>query len=177
MQHTGMPQNDRDYWHTLLDVTNDVVTKRDLASLRAAIAPNVRRVVPHDHTNLYLIDDKRQLQSFVIDPTALPWPEDLADSIRLDVEPYKSWLSRTTAIDVDTANRTGWEVLHAHVEASGVKWICTAPLMAPHRLVGVLSLGRLTPTPFTQDELQRVTQVASQIAIALENAMAFEEIA
>jgi formate hydrogenlyase transcriptional activator len=177
MLHTAMPQDERDYWHTLLDVTDAVVTKRDLAGLRAAIAPNVRRIVPHDHTNLFLIDDKRRLQSFVIDPTALPWPEPLVGSVHLDAEPYKSWVSRTTDIDVTTVDQTGWEALHAHVEASGVKRICNAPLMAPHRLVGLLSLGRLTPTPFTPDELERVTQVAAQIAIALENAMAFEEIA
>jgi formate hydrogenlyase transcriptional activator len=166
-----------DHWRTLLDVTNAVVTKRNLAGLRAAIAPNVRRIVPHDHTNLYLIDDKLRLQSFVIDPTALPWPEHLAESIHLDAEPYKSWLSCTTDIDVANVDRTGWEALHAHVEASGVKRICNAPLLAPHGLVGLLSLGRLTPVPFTPDELERVTQVAAQIAIALENAMAFEEIA
>jgi GAF domain-containing protein len=159
-----MPQDERDYWHTLLDVTNAVVTKRDLAGLRAAIAPNVRRIVSHDHTNLFLIDDKRRLQSFVIDPTALPWPKPVVDSVHLDAEPYKSWVSRTTEIDVTTVDRTGWEALHTLVEASGVKRICNAPLMAPHRLVGVLSLGRLTPTPFTPDELERVTQVAAQIA-------------
>ena len=60
-----------DYWRTLLDVTNAVVTKRDLGELRAAIAPNVRRIVPHDHTNLFVIDTQPRLQSFVIDPTAL----------------------------------------------------------------------------------------------------------
>jgi len=173
-----MEETERDQWQTLLDVTNAVVTKRDLAALRAAIAPNVRRIVPHDHTNLYLIDDKRRVQSFVIDPTALPWPEHLAESVHLEAEPYGSWLSRTTDIDVATVDPAGWEALHAHIEASRVKRICNAPLVAPHRgLVGVLSLGRLTPTPFTQDELERITRVASQIAIALENAMAFEEIA
>ena len=79
---------DSDHWRTLLDVTNAVVTKRDLGELRAAIAPNVRRIVPHDHTNLYVIDDRRRLQSFVIDPQALPWPEHLSESIHLDAEPY-----------------------------------------------------------------------------------------
>ncbi|HEY2151357.1 MAG TPA: sigma 54-interacting transcriptional regulator [Vicinamibacterales bacterium] len=172
-----MQDNERDQWQTLLEVTTAVVTKRDLGALRTAIAPNVRRIVPHDHTNLYLIDDKLRMQSFVIDPTALPWPEHLAESIHLEAEPYTSWLSRATDIDVTTADRAGWDALYAHVEASGVKRICNAPLLAPHRLVGLLSLGRLTPTPFTQDELERVTRVAAQIAIALENAMAFEEIA
>ena len=56
-------------------MTNAVVTQRDVAALRAAIVPNVRRIVPHDHTNLYLIDERRRLGPFVIDPTALAWPE------------------------------------------------------------------------------------------------------
>jgi formate hydrogenlyase transcriptional activator len=168
---------DADSWRTLLDVTNAVVTKRDLAHLRAAIAPNVRRIVAHDHTNLYVIDSQRRLQSFVIDPTALAWPADLSSSIHLDAEPYKSWLSRVVDVDVDTADPTGWEAMYAHIKASGVRRICNAPLLAPHGLVGVLSLGRLKPSPFTPDELGRVSQVAAQIAIALENATAFDEIA
>jgi len=168
---------DADYWRTLLDVTNAVVTKRDLGVLRAAIAPNVRRIVPHDHTNLYVIDKQRRLQSFVIDPTALAWPAPLSQSINLDEEPYKSWLSLVVDIDVDNADPAGWQAVYEHVKASGVRRICNAPLLAPHGLVGVLSLGRLTPEPFTPDELERVSQVAAQIAIALENATAFDEIA
>jgi GAF domain-containing protein len=139
---------ERDYWRTLIEVTNAVVTKRDLAELRTAIAPNVRRVVPHDHTNLYLFDEQGHLGPFVIDPSALPWPEQLATQIHPEAEPYKSWLApldRTVDIDVEHADPTGWEALHAHVTASGVKRICNAPLSAPHRVVGLISLGRLTP--------------------------------
>jgi formate hydrogenlyase transcriptional activator len=172
-----MNETERQQWRTLLDVTTAVVTKRDLAELRGAIAPNVRRLVPHDHTNLYLIDDHARLQSFVLDPTAPAWPAHLSSTIHLDAEPYKSWVSRTTDVDVPQADPTGWEALHAHVTASGVKRICNAPLSAPHCVVGVLSLGRLTATPFSPEELALVTQVATQIAIALENALAFEEIA
>ena len=127
-------QAERDHWRTLLEVTNAVVTQRDVAALRAAIAPNVRRIVPHDHTNLYLIDEQRRLGPFVIDPTALAWPDELAAQIRLDAEPYKSWLApfdRAVDVDVTHADPTGWEALHAHVEASGVKRICNAPLATP----------------------------------------------
>ena len=171
---------ERDYWRTLIEVTNAVVTKRDLAALRAAIVPNVRRLVPHDHTNLFLLDNQARLGPFVIDPTAPPWPEELATSIHLDTEPFKSLvapLDRTVDVDVDSADPRGWEAMHRHLKATGVKRICNAPLSAPHRVLGVLSLGRVTSVPFTKDELDRVTQVAAQIAIALENATAFDEIA
>jgi formate hydrogenlyase transcriptional activator len=79
-------------------------------------------------------------------------------------------------VDVTHADPTGWEALHAHVVASGVKRICNAPLATPHRVLGILSLGRLTPTPFTSEELSQVEQVAEQIGLALENALAFGEI-
>jgi formate hydrogenlyase transcriptional activator len=173
-------QAERDHWRTLLEVTNAVVSERDVAALRAAIVPNVRRIVPHDHTNLYLIDERRQLKNFVIDPTALPWPDGLKDQIRLDADPYKSWLSpldRAVDVDVALADPAGWEALHAHVVKSGVQRVCNAPLVTSHRVLGVLSLGRLTPVPFTTDELGWVGQIAEQIALALENALAFDEIA
>jgi formate hydrogenlyase transcriptional activator len=171
---------EQERWRTLFEVTNAVVTQRDVAALREIVALNVRRIIPHDHMNLYLVDEQRRLGPFVIDPTALAWPEHLATLIRLDAEPYKSWLApldRTVDVDVEHADPTGWEALYAHVKASGVKRICNAPLSTPHRVIGVLSLGRLTPAPFTKDELDRVNQVAAQIAIALENATAFDEIA
>ena len=174
------PVQTPDHWRTLLEVTNAVGTKRDVAALRAAIAPNVRRIVPHDHANLYLIDEHGRLGPFVIDPAALPWPDDLPTQIRLDAEPYKSWLTpfdRAVDVDVTQADPAGWEALKAHVEASGVKRICNAPLKTPHGVLGFISLGRLTPTPFTSDELGWVMQIAGQIALALENALAFSEIA
>ena len=173
-------QAERDHWRTLLEMTNAVVTQRDVAALRADIVPNVRRIVLHDHTNLYLIDEQRRLGPFVVDPEALAWPDDLAAHIRPDTEPYTSWLApfdRAVDVDVTHADPTGWEALHAHVVRSGVKRICNAPLATPHRVLGILSLGRLTPTPFTSEELDRVEQVAKQIGLALENALAFGEIA
>jgi formate hydrogenlyase transcriptional activator len=173
-------QAERDHWRTLLEVTNAIVTQRDVAALRAAIAPNVRRIVPHDHTNLYLVDEQRHLGPFVIDPTALPWPDGVAAQIRLDAEPYTTWLApfeRAVDVDVALADPTGWEALHAHVLRSGVRRICNAPLASPHRVLGILSLGRLTPAPFTADELGWVEQLAEQLALAIENAQAFSEIA
>src|SRR5581483_1160674 len=117
---------ERDYWRTLIEVTNAVVTKRDVAGLRAAIAPNVQRLVPHDHTNLYLFDEKNRLESFVLDPSASPWPDAVVASIHTDAEPFTSRVApvdRTVDIDVEHADPAGWELLHAHVLSAGVRRI------------------------------------------------------
>ena len=172
-------QAERDHWRTLLEMTNAVVTQRDVAALRAAIVPNVRRIVLHDHTNLYLIDEQRRLGPFVIDPDALAWPDDLAAHIRPDTEPSHrgslpsiapwTWTSRTRT-------RRDGRRCTAHVVRSGVKRICNAPLATPHRVLGILSLGRFDTDAFHSEELDRVEQVAKRIGLALENALAFSEI-
>jgi len=118
-------QAEHDHWRTLLEVTNAVVTQRDVATLRAAIAPNVRRIVGHDHTNLFLVDEAHQLGPFVLDPTALPWPEGLAAEIRLDAEPYRSWLAplnHPVDVDVTRADSTGWRRA-AGGTAAGSSWM------------------------------------------------------
>ena len=53
--HERELQAERDHWRTLLEVTKAVVTQRDIGALLAAVVPNVRRIVPHDHANLYLV--------------------------------------------------------------------------------------------------------------------------
>lgn len=175
------PQDARDgHWRTLLDLAGAVVPQRDVAALRAAIVANVGRVVPHDHINVGLIDERGRLGVFVIDPAALPWPDDLAAQVATDAEPFRSWLvrrDRAVDVDVEHADPIGWEPLRFHVLRSGVKRFCIAPLATPRRVMGILSLGRLTATPFTTDELEQVAQAAGLIALALENALAFEEIA
>lgn len=47
---------DRDRWRILIEVNNAVVGNLDLSELLAAITPNLRRIVPHDATNLALLD-------------------------------------------------------------------------------------------------------------------------
>ena len=99
-----------DHWRTLLDVTNAVVTKRDLGELRAAIAPERpphRPARPHEPVSRRRTARACSRSSSI--RQRWPWPEHLSESIHLDAEPYKSWLSRVVDIDVDNADPTGWE--------------------------------------------------------------------
>jgi formate hydrogenlyase transcriptional activator len=58
----------------------------------------------------------------------------------------------------------------------GAKSICLVPLVNRGRAIGILSAVRTTEKPFASDELAFLSQVASPIAIAIENALAYEEI-
>jgi formate hydrogenlyase transcriptional activator len=60
--------------------------------------------------------------------------------------------------------------------AEGLKAVCTIPLVIRGRVVGILSILRTTKTPFSPTNVDFLTRASGQIAIAIENALAYHEI-
>src|SRR5436309_3330319 len=58
----------------------------------------------------------------------------------------------------------------------GVKSLCSIPLLAHDRVLGALNVGRLREDAFVQDDIDLLSQVAQQVAIAVENALAYRKI-
>src|SRR5260370_33092244 len=59
---------------------------------------------------------------------------------------------------------------------AGFKSGCMLPIPGRQRVLGTLGLGRRADNPYSQDELNFLMQVSIQIAIAVEIALAYEEI-
>jgi formate hydrogenlyase transcriptional activator len=58
----------------------------------------------------------------------------------------------------------------------GLRSSCSIPLAGANGVAGVLDLARKNGEPFTADEVDLLVQVARQIAIATENALAYREL-
>jgi formate hydrogenlyase transcriptional activator len=173
-------QVERDQLRALLELSNAVAPARDLASLLTAIAPHLQRVVSHDAASIYLLEDGGQrLGLYAISAIVVGWTDDLASMIRPDMEPVAGWLAerRPINIDVEAFDWKGREAIGSNVKANGVKQLGFIPLATRRRLLGFLVLDRRTSRPFSDEELERSSQAAAQIALALENALAFGEIA
>jgi formate hydrogenlyase transcriptional activator len=173
-------QAEREHLRNLLELSNAVVPARDPASLLTVIAPYLQRVVSHDAASLYFLADAgRRLGIYAISPIVIGWTDALAAMIHPDTEPLATWLAERRAVDIDveTFDWKGREAIRSNVEANGVKHLGFIPLATPRGLLGFLVLDRRTSRPFTEQELDRSSQAAAQIALALENALAFDEIA
>jgi formate hydrogenlyase transcriptional activator len=59
----------------------------------------------------------------------------------------------------------------------GVRSFCTVPLLSHDRLLGSLNAGRFADAAFTTEEVELLQQVAQQVAIAVENSVAYRKIA
>jgi formate hydrogenlyase transcriptional activator len=60
--------------------------------------------------------------------------------------------------------------------AEGVKAACSIPLVNRGRVLGILSILRTTETLFTPEDVDFLSAASGQIAIAIENALAYREI-
>jgi formate hydrogenlyase transcriptional activator len=78
-------------------------------------------------------------------------------------------------IDKLTAADIAPEILDKIV-GDGVKRLCRIPLVNRGRAFGILTLARTTETAFTPENVEFLTQAGGQIAIAIENALAYHEI-
>ncbi len=67
-------------------------------------------------------------------------------------------------------------ILYETAIAEGIKSFCFIPVVNRGRPLGILGIGRTTEGSFSPDDVDFLSQVARQIGIAIENALAYKEI-
>jgi formate hydrogenlyase transcriptional activator len=171
-------QSKNDRLQLLLDVTNQVVSNLELRDLLRAISQDVRRVMQCDYAGLSLPDaEKKQLRLYAVD-----FPESkgfLQEDLVYSIEGSPSGTAFRTMKPLTLQSPfTGW--LHFPIVQIAVredlKSFCFLPLISRNRALGTLVLARLRDDAFSQADVEFLSQVANQIALAVENALAFREI-
>ena len=163
----------------LLDVNNAVISKLDLRELFAAITACLHGVMQFGYISLALYDrPSNQLRIHALD---FPQGRGLMhEDILVPLETAPSGMAFTSQKPVllrsiDT-ERFPSEIAHLLI-AEGIKSTCSIPLTSHGQALGTLSVGSLREAAFSEDDAQVLTQVTNQIAIAVENALAYREIA
>ena len=154
----------------LLEITNQVVSKLELSDLLREISAIIRRVMDCNVVGVRLPDpDTGELTMRGLDSQSEP-PRDLHTSLVMR--------------NVQTVFRTRKSVLFGTQEiatepsiaGAGTKSLCMLPLISHERVLGVLGLGSVKENAFSDDDLSFLNQVANQIGLAVENALAYGEI-
>ena len=172
-------QREKERLELLLDLTNTLVANLELRDLLRALSASVRRVMRCDAVGVFL-------------------PEAAGHQLRLyalDYPDSKGFSQEETLVPLDgslagQAFRTGKPVVldrpdpaqvspeeYRMITGEGLQSSCLLPLISRQRCLGVLGLGRQPEQAFRQEEVAFLTQVASQVAIAVENALAYGQIA
>jgi len=176
-QHQLAEQRDR--LQVLLDINNVLVTSRELSDLFRGIVSALTRVIHHDYTSLALLDQStNRLRIHALD-------FDGSDSLFAGKEVTVSLEESPAGRCMRAAKPTifhGAELdqfpaeLVRVLREKGLTSVCCVPLISKGRAYGTLNLASRRLDAFTDGDAELLDRVAAQIAIAVENALAFKEI-
>ncbi len=171
-------KEERDRTLLLLEVTNALVRNLELEELFRAISPSLRRIMRLDYAALILADGDDNLRLYAIDfPEGsglvhpdLPFPREGSLAGRAFSTGKPLLVSRQDVTQYPA-------VVTRMLFSEGLKSICCLPLLNRGRTVGVLTIASRRENAFSIDETDLLRQVANPVAIAVDNALAFREIA
>ncbi len=159
----------------LLELTNHVVSNLEFRDLLRAVVASTRRVMGCDGAGITLPDsDNTHLRIYALDfplkdgsvqeESLVPIDEDVSGAV---FRSGKLWCG-----SVREARRLGMKD-SAQAE---VGTVCILPLASRGRVLGIFGVVKYQDNAFNSDDIEFLTQIANQVAIAVENACAFGEI-
>jgi formate hydrogenlyase transcriptional activator len=156
----------------LLDLTNRIVSTLDLRDLLRVIAANLRRVMQCDGVGIDLPDpEDGRLRIYALD---FPGGNDV---IREGYEPPADPTLTQVFLTGEPLLAGARELADNKVARDiGIKSVCYLPLTSRNRVLGVLGVGSVRENAFSQDDVTFLTQFARQVAIAVDNAVAYGQI-
>jgi formate hydrogenlyase transcriptional activator len=169
---------ERDRLQVLLDINNLLVSTRDTDALFKGIVSSLKPVLRHDYTSLALLEESSGLLK--IHALDLPGSNKLPKSefiASMEDTPAGQCFSTGQVLVVRNRemDRFNMEVMR-WLRREGVESLCCVPLSTHGRTFGTINLASRDAQAFSSNDVELLQQVATQVAIALENALAFKEI-
>jgi formate hydrogenlyase transcriptional activator len=165
-------------YRLLLEVNNAVITNLTREGLFGAIAGALRRLVPYARIALFLHDPARDaLRLTVLESTlatehfVVGWEQTSRDS-------PAGWAfqRRQPLVRRDLAQERPYKADELSY-ADGVRCYVIIPLLVRDEAIGVLTVASTAPDRYGEAEVQLLQEVGTQVALAVVNMRAFEEIA
>ncbi|WP_413507081.1 formate hydrogenlyase transcriptional activator FlhA [Serratia proteamaculans] len=172
--------HERDDYRVLVDVTNAVLSKLDLDDLIGEISTEIHRFFKIDAISMVLCVDKT-------DQVTIYSTHYLQDDV-VERQQYSVALAGTLSEQVMQSG----EMLLLNLKHSDrlaayerqlfdlwhdqIQTLCVLPLVFGKKTLGVLKLAQCQPDNFNAANLRVLQQIAERIAIAVDNALAYQEI-
>src|SRR6266436_1106301 len=171
-----VPSTDQKY-QALLAVSEAIVSHRDLSALFHELAGRLHQVVQFDYLGLALHEaTSNTLRIHLLEgtePVPLPSPPVLP----LEEEPAGwVWQTQQASIFSNVPEEKRWPRALERAKRYGVQSSCHLPLTTARRRLGILVFACKQPFAYETADVGFLQLVANQVAVAVENAIAFQEV-
>jgi formate hydrogenlyase transcriptional activator len=176
--YQGELARERDRLQVVLDVTNAMVANLDLRELFRAVSELLRRLIRHEYASLVVVDPvKGQLRLEALDfPGGNSQIHEAQTGSSEDSPATEAMRTRRPLV----WNRADVERFPSDVVrrllAEGLQSAVCIPLLRGDRVLGTLNVASLRDENFRLQDVELLTQIGNELAIAVENALAFRQI-
>jgi formate hydrogenlyase transcriptional activator len=175
MAPAAPPEHSRRQLEALLEVSEAIAQQRDLPALFHDLAVRLHSVVEFDYLTLILHDPTRNVMRLHVLETQLLTGKPTGTEMPMDGTPSGwVWQSQEPFIVTDTEEDTRYPDYLSRLREHGVRSAALLPLTTAQRRVGAMGFGRVTPHAVADSDLQFMQRVASQVAVAVDNALNLE---
>jgi formate hydrogenlyase transcriptional activator len=165
---------ERDRLRLLLEINNHIVSKLDINELFRSASASIRSYFRNDFTGFWLIDkNSNQLECVVFDfpsgkgSLTAVLKSELSDS---DHEKLRAHIPEMLSIEeIESLPARIVEKL----KAESITSMAIAPMLTASGPLGVMTMGSRRPDNFGQEDLDLLSQISNQIALAVDNAIAY----
>ncbi len=176
----GALQLEKDRLQTLLEVNSTLITSLDLQELFPAISGFIRKVIRQEYASIALHDEATN--TLRIRALDFPLAQGLiGGEIMLSLSDSVPCARAFKGSEVKVFTQGDLVGMHSTfadgILEQGIRTLCCIPLVTRHGTLGTLNLACREDNAFMLQDLSFLKQVAAQVAIALDNARAYREIA
>jgi len=179
-------QRERDRLRLLLEITRSVTSRLDLRQVVDALSTNLFRIMQCDVSALLLHDSEigALRVTTLYNPDArgpfregslVPMNSSISGQVLRTAKTIRIDSFEQVSTDPEIYGNAEGQLIYESVVKEGLRTGCYLPLVGRDRVLGVLMLCRRSDNAFEKDDVILLEQVASQVAIAVENTLDYEK--
>jgi formate hydrogenlyase transcriptional activator len=163
-------------YRALLAVSEAIVSHRELSALFHELAGRLHHVVRFDYLALLLHEAaSNTLRMHLLETSELvPQPSGVIGVA--DSPPGRVWQTQQPLIISNVAEQRRWPEYPERVKPYRIQSSCSLPLSTSRRRLGTLVFACKQPSAYDAADVSFLQLVANQVAVAVENALAFQDI-
>src|SRR5271167_4006690 len=165
---------ERDRLKLLLEINNHIVSKLDINELFRSASASIRTYFRNDFTGFWLIDKQsNQLECVVVDfPSGRGSLTAVLKSEFSDSDHEKLRAHVPELLSIEEIERLPARIVEK-LKAESIASMAIAPMVTAGGPLGLMAMGSRHPDNFGQEDLDLLSQISSQIALAVDNAIAY----
>jgi formate hydrogenlyase transcriptional activator len=165
---------ERDRLRLLLEINNCIVSKLDINELFQSASTSIRSYFRNDFTGFWLIDrQSKQLECVLLDfPSGKGSLTAVAPSELSGADHEKMRANVPELLSIEEIEKLPAQIVEK-LKAESITSMAIAPMVTASGLLGVITMGSRRPNNFGQEDLDLLSQISNQIALAVDNAIAY----